>query len=177
MTLGQALAACKCGEDEAEIVATGCMGLCSRGPLVRVESKDGDPTLYGDVSAEVAQQIIARHVPLGGSDDDSARKEIDGETSPHDIPHFRASLRRAGRKKGLDRHIIPLDLPFFSRQVKVVLNEIGRIDPSKLEDYLAHGGYQALHRVLEEMTPEEVCDSHLAERPARPRAAPAFQPG
>lgn len=158
MSLEQAVAACKCDEDEVEIVPTGCMGLCSRGPLVRVEAAGQDTLLYGDVSSEVAQQIIARHVPLGDSDDDQAGEENGRDGSPHDIPHFRASLRQASRKKGLERYLIPLDIPFFSRQVRVVLSQVGRIDPSKLEDYLAHGGYQALHRVLQEMTPEEVCD-------------------
>ena len=41
-TLDQAVAACKCGEHEAEVVKTGCMGLCSDGPLVRVDEKDKD---------------------------------------------------------------------------------------------------------------------------------------
>ena len=66
--LEQAFAASQCDEHEAELVQTGCMGLCSRGPLVRLETRDQDPVLYGDVSAEVAQQIVARHVPLGESD-------------------------------------------------------------------------------------------------------------
>ena len=33
--LDQAVAACDCDEDDVEVVPTGCMGLCSRGPLVR----------------------------------------------------------------------------------------------------------------------------------------------
>ncbi len=160
-TLEQALVACKCDEDEAEIVPTGCMGLCSRAPLVRVEAKGQDPILYGDVSTKAAQQIIDRHLPRAGADEDKALDEEDGQVSPHDILHFRASQRKGDRKKGLDRHIISLELPFFSRQVKVVLSQVGHINPSKIEDYLAHGGYKALHRVLEELTPEEVCDTIL----------------
>lgn len=159
--LEQALVASKCDEDEAEIVPTGCMGLCSRGPLVRVEATGQDPILYGDVSTEAAQQIVDRYVPSGGSAEDNELEVGDEQVSPHDILHFRASRRKGDRKKGLDRHIISLDLPFFSRQVKVVLSEVGRINPSKLEDYLAHGGYKALHRVLEELTPQEVCDTIL----------------
>jgi bidirectional [NiFe] hydrogenase diaphorase subunit len=159
--LEQAVAACQCDEHEAEVVQTGCMGLCSRGPLVRVESHDQGPILYGDVSTEVAQQIIARYVPLGGSDDDVDLDDQDGDLSPHDILHFRSSLRQAGLKKGLDRRVLPLDLPFFAKQVRVVLSETGQIDPDKLEDYLAYGGYRALAHVLKEMTPEAVCDEIL----------------
>jgi bidirectional [NiFe] hydrogenase diaphorase subunit len=159
--LKQAVAACQCDEHEAEVVQTGCMGLCSRGPLVRVESQSQEPVLYGDVSSEVAQQIVARYVPLVGSDDDVDLDDDDGDLSPHDILHFRSSLRQAGTRKGLDRRIIPQDLPFFAKQVRVVLSATGKIDPDRLEDYLAFGGYRALAHVLQEMTPEAVCDEIL----------------
>ncbi len=158
--LEQSVAACQCDEHEVEVVTTGCMGLCSRGPLVRVETKDETPVLYGDVTPEVAQQIVAQYVPLQGEDtEDPDDTDVGG--SPHDFMHYRASLRRAKQKKGPDQHIIPVDLPFFTKQVKVVLNETGRIDPEKLEDYLAHGGYQALAKVLSEMTPAQVCEEIL----------------
>jgi bidirectional [NiFe] hydrogenase diaphorase subunit len=173
--LEQAIAASKCDEHEAELVQTGCIGLCSRGPLVRLETRDQDPVLYGDVSAEVAQQIVARHVPLGESDEPPDLEEDDGEQSPHDILHYRASLRRAGQKRGLKKHIIPLDIPFFTKQVKVVLSETGKINPDKLEDYLAHGGYKALAQVLE-MTPEEVCDL-IQESGLRGRGGAGFPTG
>ena len=58
-----AVDACKCDEYTAEVVKTGCMGLCSRGPLVRVESKGEEAILYGDVGTEIAQQIVAKHIP------------------------------------------------------------------------------------------------------------------
>ena len=144
----QAVTACDCDEYEAEVVPTGCMGLCSRGPLVRVETQGEAPILYGDVSTNVAQQVVARHIPLAETDDDEE------QTAPHDFLH----LRQAGKKKGLDEHIISLDLPFFTNQTKVVLTGTGHINPEKLEDYLAHGGYQALAHVLTEMAPEEVCN-------------------
>lgn len=135
-------------DHKAELVNTGCMGLCSRGPLVRVETKDKEKVLYGDVTADIAKQIIAQHI--SGAD---AAKQTAEAASPHDFPHYRARQR-----KGLDRYRIPLDHPFFTRQVKIVLSETGQINPEKLEDYLAHGGYQALAHVLANMTPAEVCD-------------------
>ncbi len=154
--LDRAVAACDCDEDDVEVVPTGCMGLCSRGPLVRVDSKEDQPILYGDVTAEIAEQIVARHVPVP-----KAGAGEEGVSSPHDFMHLRSAARRTGARRGLDRHIIPLDMPFFTKQVKVVLSETGQINPEKLEDYLAHGGYQALARVLSEMTPEEVCNEIL----------------
>ncbi|MCB8926560.1 MAG: NAD(P)H-dependent oxidoreductase subunit E [Ardenticatenaceae bacterium] len=127
----------------AELVNTGCMGLCSRGPMVRVETKEETPALYGDVTADVAKQIVAEHLADGQPTE---------STTPHDFPHYRAR-----RPKGLDRYRISLDHPFFAKQVKIVLSETGQIDPEKLEDYLAHGGYEALAHVLANMTPEQVC--------------------
>ena len=48
--------------------------------------------------------------------------------------------------------------PFFARQMKIVREHSGIIDPERIEDYIAEGGYQALHKALYEMTPSEVVD-------------------
>jgi bidirectional [NiFe] hydrogenase diaphorase subunit len=161
MTLDQAVAACLCDEHEAEVVKTGCMGLCSNGPLVRVDEKEKDPVLYGNVSPDLAQHIISRHVPMGKMEGETDSEEQDQSVTPHDILHYRASLRQARTKTELDKNIISLELPFFTKQVKVVLSETGHINPDKLEDYVAHGGYQALAHVLDKMTPEEICNEIL----------------
>jgi len=160
-TIDQAVPACKCDENEAEVVKTGCMGLCSDGPLVRVEEKEKSPVLYGNISSDLAQQIVSRHVPMGEIEEETNSEQHDQSETPHDILHIRASLRRARSSTELDKNIISLDLPFFAKQVKVVLNETGRINPDKLEDYLAHGGYKALAHVLDKRTPQDVCDEIL----------------
>lgn len=160
-SLEQSLTASKCGEHEAEVVSTGCMGLCSRGPLVRVETKGETPILYGDVTAEVAQQIVTRHVPTQGDEAEIDPDDLADKVSPYDFMHFRANLRRTGEKKSLDKQVIPNDLPFFTKQVKVVLQGTGHINPEKLESSLAYDGYQALAKVLAEMTPEQVCEEIL----------------
>ena len=46
--------------------------------------------------------------------------------------------------------------PFFSHQVKVVLERCGAVDPESLEDYTSSGGYEALTKAVTEMAPEEV---------------------
>ena len=46
--------------------------------------------------------------------------------------------------------------PFFSHQVKVVLERCGTVDPERLEDYVATGGYEALAKALTTMAPEDV---------------------
>jgi NADH:ubiquinone oxidoreductase subunit F (NADH-binding) len=42
-----------------------------------------------------------------------------------------------------------------AKEVRVVLKNIGEIDPLNIEDYIARDGYMALGKVLTEMTPEE----------------------
>jgi bidirectional [NiFe] hydrogenase diaphorase subunit len=50
------------------------------------------------------------------------------------------------------------DAPFFNRQVKIVLPNSGRIDPERIENYIAADGYSALFKTLSEMTPSEVIE-------------------
>jgi bidirectional [NiFe] hydrogenase diaphorase subunit len=46
--------------------------------------------------------------------------------------------------------------PFFSHQVKVVLERCGTVDPERLEDYVATGGYEPLAKAVTTMAPEDV---------------------
>jgi bidirectional [NiFe] hydrogenase diaphorase subunit len=48
--------------------------------------------------------------------------------------------------------------PFFARQVRIVTENMGEVDPESLDDYIAHGGYEALRRVVTELTSTEVRD-------------------
>jgi bidirectional [NiFe] hydrogenase diaphorase subunit len=62
----------------------------------------------------------------------------------------------------------PIDAPFFARQKKIVLENSGRIDPERVEDYIANGGYRALVTTITETTPpqviQEVVESGLRGR-------------
>jgi bidirectional [NiFe] hydrogenase diaphorase subunit len=49
--------------------------------------------------------------------------------------------------------------PFFTKQLSIVLENSGEIDPEKIEHYIAADGYQALHQSLLEMKPVEVVDT------------------
>jgi bidirectional [NiFe] hydrogenase diaphorase subunit len=71
-----------------------------------------------------------------------------------------------GESTGLQQ--CPTDAPFFQRQKKIVLENSGRIDPERIEDYIAHEGYMALVTAITEMTPQavvqQVVDSGLRGR-------------
>jgi bidirectional [NiFe] hydrogenase diaphorase subunit len=114
---------------DVQVVPTGCMGLCSRGPLVRVEPRGGEPAMYERVDPAVGARIVERHVAA---------------------------------RRPLDEHALDESMPFFSRQRRIVLSNAGRIDPARLEDYVAEGGYQALARTLRTKSPEEVCEEIIA---------------
>jgi bidirectional [NiFe] hydrogenase diaphorase subunit len=72
--------------------------------------------------------------------------------------------------------IMPGDLPFFAKQKKVVLTNSGLIDPERLEDYVARGGYSALAYALREMTPEEVC-AEISKSGLRGRGGAGYPAG
>jgi bidirectional [NiFe] hydrogenase diaphorase subunit len=46
--------------------------------------------------------------------------------------------------------------PFFEKQLRVATENMGRVDPESLDDYIERGGYEALRKVLDEMTSTEV---------------------
>jgi bidirectional [NiFe] hydrogenase diaphorase subunit len=48
--------------------------------------------------------------------------------------------------------------PFFARQMSVVLENCGRVEPERIESYIEANGYHSLHHVLREMSPDEVVE-------------------
>jgi bidirectional [NiFe] hydrogenase diaphorase subunit len=61
-------------------------------------------------------------------------------------------------KSPVQRLEYPTDAPFLRRQVRIVLENSGKIDPERIEDYIAAGGYAALLKVLTAMTPQAVIE-------------------
>ncbi len=66
--------------------------------------------------------------------------------------------------------------PFFEKQVRVATENFGKVDPESLEDYIAEGGFQALRRVLSEMSSSEVRDE-VSESGLRGRGGAGFPTG
>lgn len=109
-------------EHKCHVKGVGCLGLCSKGPLVAVDSRRSE-VMYGQVSAEDAPAIIA-------------------------------ALNAAP----VERLRIDTDVPFFKRQLNIVLENSGKIDPDSIEEYIAHDGYMALVEALTELDPFDVID-------------------
>lgn len=142
-------------EGKVRIIATGCMGLCAQGPLIRVEIKGQKDILYKRVEPLISRIIISEHVA-------PALKLAEDEQFI--LPEF------------LHQYTLSLDLPFFTKQEKVVLKMVGNIDPEDIQDYIAHGGYLALEKVLKTMTPEQVIEE-LKKSGLRGRGGAGFSTG
>ncbi len=71
---------------------------------------------------------------------------------PEDVPDLLKSIGG----KAPERLFCPTDMPFFTRQRKIVLENCGTVDPERVEDYVAHEGYKALLSVVTQMTPAQV---------------------
>jgi bidirectional [NiFe] hydrogenase diaphorase subunit len=66
--------------------------------------------------------------------------------------------------------------PFFEKQTRVATEYFGQVDPESLDDYIAAGGFQALRRVLSEMSSAEVRDE-VMESGLRGRGGAGFPTG
>lgn len=58
-----------------------------------------------------------------------------------------------------ETNLLPADLPYFTLQKRIVLENSGKVDPENIADYIGRGGYASLARALHEMTPEQVCEA------------------
>ncbi len=119
-------------ENEFKIVETGCMGLCHSEPTIEViENDSGRSMVYGNVTVEDAEHIIAR----------KAAKPIAGVDSIEKSWYYPELEESAGKI-----------------QARIVLKNSGRINPENINDYIANSGYLALAKVLTEMSSQEVID-------------------
>ena len=82
--------------------------------------------------------------------------QLFANVTPDHAPDIVRGLDTGGDSGGDGLEQCPTDMPFFSRQKKIVLENSGKIDPERIEDYIAHDGYQALVSALSEMSPEEI---------------------
>lgn len=139
-----------------QVKPVGCPGLCAIGPLVKVETM-GDKQPAADSSSSVV------HHPS---------TVLYQKVTPQDAPDIIASLNN----KPLDRLAYATDQPFFTRQLKIVLENCGEIDPDRIEDCIAHGGYWAALKALTEMTPQQVIET-ITKSGLRGRGGAGFPTG
>ena len=123
----------KAGISNVKVDFTGCHGFCQQGPIVVV---DPEGIFYTHVTVDDASEIVHSHLKEG---------------KPVERLFFRDPVTNEA---------IPTygEINFYKKQKRLILRNCGHINPENIDDYIAVGGYEALKKVLSEMSPEQVVD-------------------
>lgn len=138
-------------DEEVSVVQTGCHGLCALGPIMIIYP---DATFYAMVKEDDISEIVTEHLLKGRPVE---RLLYDETVTPAGI-------------KALS------DTDFYKKQHRIALRNCGVINPEEIEEYIGTGGYQALGKVLTEMTPGEVIQA-LLDSGLRGRGGAGFPTG
>ena len=138
-------------EKDVQVVQTGCFGLCAVGPVVIVYPEGA---FYAKVKVEDVQEIVSEHLAKG-----------------------RIVERLLHKEEEETEAVMALsETNFYKRQTRVALRNCGVINPENIDEYIAYDGYQALIKVLTEMTPQEVIDV-ISKSGLRGRGGAGFPTG
>ncbi len=115
------------------IRSTGCHGFCERGPILVIKPES---ICYTKVSPKDVSEIIEETIIRG-----------------------RVVERLLYEDPKTNKKIIHKeDIPFYKFQNRIIFDKNGEIDPTSIDEYIYSGGYEALEKVLSQMTPEEVIE-------------------
>ena len=122
--------------DEVAIVKTGCHGLCALGPIMIVYP---EACFYSMVKEEDIPEIVSEHFLKG-----------------------RVVTRLLYKETVTEEGIRSLnETDFYKKQTRIALRNCGVINPEEIDEYIGTRGYEALGKVLTEMTPDEVIQTIL----------------
>ncbi len=133
------------------IKATGCNGLCERGPVVKIVPDD---ISYYHVKLKDVQEIVDKTI---------MKNEVIERLLYLDF----------NTKKRIKSHN---ETDFYSKQMKIALRNIGEIDPLEISDYIEKGGYKALKKAVFDMDSDEII-SELKASELRGRGGAGFPTG
>jgi NADH-quinone oxidoreductase subunit F len=137
--------------DGVKVDFTGCHGFCQQGPIAVVEPEG---IFYTHVTVDDVPEIASSHLRDGRPVERLFYKEpVSGQA----IPYYK-------------------DIPFYKKQQRIILRNCGHINPERIEDYIAVGGYESLRKVLLKMTPEQVIDE-IKRSGLRGRGGAGFSTG
>lgn len=152
-------------EKSIEIKTTGCIGICSKEPLMTVERFSEEPIIYEYVDIDKLKEIYISHIKNGQIVKKYALargKEIEIDERIQNNGNITSQKIVDSSIKGIE------DIPFFRNQKRVVMRNRGAIDPYKINDYIARDGYKAAYKAIKELDNQkliaEVLDSGLRGR-------------
>ena len=137
--------------DAVRLNFTGCHGFCESGPLMVVFPQE---IFYTSARPGDAKEILARVMDQSGPVERLLYKD----------PTTQAKT------------VVEGEIPFYSRQKRLLIGNNRLIDPESLDDYLRLGGYSALSKALSEMTPEQVI-AEVTKAGLRGRGGGGFSAG
>jgi NADH:ubiquinone oxidoreductase subunit F (NADH-binding)/(2Fe-2S) ferredoxin/NAD-dependent dihydropyrimidine dehydrogenase PreA subunit len=138
-------------DEEVKVVITGCNGFCAEGPIMVVYPEG---IFYGKLKPEDMPLIVEDHILKG-------------------LPVPKFFYKDPVKKEAIPRL---KDIPFFRLQVLRVLRNRGLINPENIDEYIGKDGYVALHKVLTQMTPEQII-AEVKESGLRGRGGAGFPTG
>ncbi len=130
---------------------SGCQGFCQMGPLVTIlpENIFYTKVRTSDVPLIVEETVINKRV-----------------------------VERLLYKNPKDKKVCTKisEIPFYTQQQRVVLEQCGSVNPEDICEYIYHGGYKAARKAFTEMTPDEIC-SLIEKSGLRGRGGGGFPTG
>lgn len=138
-------------QDEVQVIRTGCFGFCEKGPIVKMLP---DNTFYTQVKPEDVEKIINEHIIKGRKVTDLLYLDPENKQHVADSKH----------------------MGFYKKQLRIALRNCGFINPEDIDEYISRGGYEAIAKVLGEMTPQQVIDE-VTKSGLRGRGGAGFPTG
>jgi NADH:ubiquinone oxidoreductase subunit F (NADH-binding)/(2Fe-2S) ferredoxin/NAD-dependent dihydropyrimidine dehydrogenase PreA subunit len=138
-------------DETVHLKLTGCHGFCERGPLAVIQPQG---VFYQRLSPADADAIVDQTIKHG---------KVITKLLYRD-PATKARIEKAE------------EIPFYRKQMRLVLRSNGHIDPTSIDDYIEFGGYAALAKALTSMTPERIVDEVKRSR-LRGRGGGGFPTG
>jgi len=138
-------------QNEVQVIRTGCFGFCEKGPIVKIMP---DNTFYTQVKPEDVEKIINEHIIKGRKVTDLLYMDPENKEHVSDSKH----------------------MGFYRKQLRIALRNCGFINPEDIDEYISRGGYEAIAKVLGEMTPQQVIDE-VTKSGLRGRGGAGFPTG
>ena len=138
-------------QDEVQVIRTGCFGFCEKGPIVKMLP---DNTFYTQVKPEDVEKIVNEHIIKGRKVTDLLYLDPENKQHVADSKH----------------------MGFYKKQLRIALRNCGFINPEDIDEYISRGGYEAIAKVLGEMTPQQVIDE-ITKSGLRGRGGAGFPTG
>jgi NADH:ubiquinone oxidoreductase subunit F (NADH-binding) len=124
----------------SSLIRVGCNGPANFEPLLCIHLPGKNKLFFRNITEEKVEPLLN-----GVFHNDINEDDLAGQTGTRGFEYWPG---------------IPFmeELPFFSRQKRVILANCGCYDPESIEEYIARGGYRAYAKTIRNYTFEEVCD-------------------